>query len=341
MTKNQTVVEKNDIGFILNTGLCVWKNCFRSIFKPKFQEGIPKYNDVYGMLNLFDMIDVKRISVERIPCVVYNKESTTSCQNNIELVLNNSFAENKLVETLRGKTFKHEYCQKARDRIINLYGNMFKKQIHINEFFKNSFMITVDKSKIELTHKVFRHHFGDFFPNVVNGFQGGGRTNVQNCLKSHYSIIYKAKYNKLPFVVVFEDDAYPITNCKDFLEKYLCRIPKDAGFVLLGWSNYSKKSIQKFDKPFNPMSTVFSGSHSYILFQNSYDKYLKTIDKNTNTTADCHIFNAMEHPYAVNYPIFIQYNRMKSMNKHIGYILYGDNEAPPPRFEKIEAIIGK
>lgn len=77
-------------------------------------------------------------------------------------------------------------------------------------------------------------------PNKVTGSHDKKLTGPQNCTKSHLNIIEYAKKNNLPFVAVFEDDAYPRINAEKYLNEYLYRIPKQAGMVILGWSNHTK-----------------------------------------------------------------------------------------------------
>ena len=62
---------------------------------------------------------------------------------------------------------------------------------------------------------------------------------VLNCAISHLEIVKLAKFNYLPFVVIFEDDAYPLIKLNTELKKYLSVIPADAGIVLFGWSGFS------------------------------------------------------------------------------------------------------
>lgn len=110
------------------------------------------------------------------------------------------------------------------------------------------------------------------FPNIVDGSRNPQIPSWKNCLMSHLSIVKYAKRHNLPFVVIFEDDAYPKLNCRKELEKYLSYIPSDANLLLLGWSRHCGK--QSFNNAYNEITSIVSGAHSYILFKDSYDKYI-------------------------------------------------------------------
>lgn len=109
--------------------------------------------------------------------------------------------------------------------------------------------------------------------------------------------------------------------------------------IILGWSNHSKFKEQKFILPYNKLTTILSGSHAYILFNSGYDKYLKYANqKNRLITADGYIYNNVGTTVVIDKPLFIQYSGSSSMNKHIGYIFYGDHKEPPSGFLKIEEL---
>jgi hypothetical protein len=108
----------------------------------------------------------------------------------------------------------------------------------------------------------------------------------------------------MPYVVIFEDDAYPCINCKDKLKEVFENISNDIGFILLGWSNHVG-SYQKFDDNFNKIESLISGSHSYIIFEKCYDEYLTYIKNNPSTTADCNTFNALKNAFILKTPLFI------------------------------------
>jgi hypothetical protein len=90
---------------------------------------------------------------------------------------------------------------------------------------------------------------------------------------------------------------------------------------------------------FNPIThSKISGAHSYMIFNNAFDKYINLMD-NTELVADNDIFKLIGHSYIINKPLFIQFNKCKSMHDHVGYILYGDHSDPPQNFNKMESYL--
>lgn len=133
-------------------------------------------------------------------------------------------------------------------------------------------------------------------------------------------MILKAKELNWPYVGVFEDDAYPVTNVLQELEYYLSDIPDDCACLLLGDTKTMKSRIFS-DKFLNRISSC--GAQSYILFQEYYDKYLQFFSYG-NDADYCFIREKddiipKDRFYLTRKILFIQYNTMKSANGHIGY----------------------
>jgi GR25 family glycosyltransferase involved in LPS biosynthesis len=167
------------------------------------------------------------------------------------------------------------------------------------------------------------------------------KNNAENCKQSHIAIIKYAKANNWPFVCIFEDDTYPCENCLELLINYLKIIPKNADLILLGWSSHRKNEKQIFDLAYNKITTwSISGTHSYIIFQSGYDDILNYFKNNPNAKADNKTFISVRNSYVIDKPLFIQYNSSKSVvNKHSGYIYYGDHTLPPIGFLPIEKLL--
>lgn len=206
----------------------------------------------------------------------------------------------------------------------------------MDEFFKNSFAISIDKDRYNLLVKIFDNTFGiGNHPKLFTGCTNKELSGPQKCKLSHVTIVKKAKQMNLPFVVLFEDDAYPCIDAKRKLEGILYGIPANTNLLLLGWSNYNKGKSQNFSNNINLLTTIFSGSHSYILFKNGYDKFLNYQLSNPKSTADCYIYNNVGTSFVLKTPLFIQYCSKKSMNNHVGYIIEGNRPYPPNGFQCI------
>lgn len=219
------------------------KNCFKSKFDVRFVEDRAKNNDMLWFLRLYERVDIKKISSEKYPIFVYNRFSLTSCQNNISMLLNRDCirAERQLVNDMVEEKLIKPYTKAFRDRCVNARLKWYKDEISLNDFFKNSFMITIDDERYNKTIKIFQKYFDGLFPKKFVGSHDKKLTGPQNCTRSHVRIIEYAKQNNLPFVVVFEDDAYPRKDAKEKLSGYLYRLPYYANMILLGWSSHQKK----------------------------------------------------------------------------------------------------
>ena len=211
--------------------------------------------------------------------------------------------------------------------------------IDYEQIMKNSFAISIDKSKYDLLTKIFNASNFKFIPKMFNGCVNKKIKPFQRCTQSHVDLITQAKQKDLPFVLVFEDDAYPCIECVTKFKNYIKNIPSDAKMIILGWSN-SQKNSQRFDQKFNKVTThTLCGSHAYILFNNGYDDYLNYFKNHKEGKADNHIYQVMK-AYVIDKPLFIQYSKTKSMiNGHSGYIFYGDHKNPPNGFISISKML--
>lgn len=216
---------------------------------------------------------------------------------------------------------------------------METRNISLNDFFTNSFVITIDEERYNLFLEFFKNSFNsEVLPKKFVGFQDKSLSGPMNCTKSHFVIINYAKQKKLPFVVIFEDDAYPCIDCEKKLNDIISNIPQNINFLLFGWSEFSFNNKQNFDNTFNKIETIFAGSHAYIIFADGYDDYLNFIKSEPDSTADGLVFKKIKNSYTIKYPLFIQVNYNESMNSHIGYIYNGDNDTPPKGFDYFKTI---
>ena len=73
--------------------------------------------------------------------------------------------------------------------------------------FKYSCVVCVDDYKFELFKKTFTH-YGLPIPMRV-GELVAGQTPIQNCSHNHINCVRYAKEHDWPYVIIFEDDAFP------------------------------------------------------------------------------------------------------------------------------------
>lgn len=101
--------------------------------------------------------------------------------------------------------------------------------------------------------------------------------------ESHIGVIKWAKENKLPYVVIYEDDAYP---CNNPLEKFeeLKRhiVDNNIDFTILsiGKNGYTGRHNDISDK-FIEVCDMFHGSHAYIVTEDAYDEMIELFNSQT------------------------------------------------------------
>ena len=97
---------------------------------------------------------------------------------------------------------------------------------------------------------------------------------------SHVGIVQLAKFTNMPFVTIFEDDATPVENCVDKINKQCENIPDDTDVLRLGYiythtpraHNYIGNAKVIDD---NLIQGWFAGSHAYIVFSKYYDRFIE------------------------------------------------------------------
>lgn len=206
--------------------------------------------------------------------------------------------------------------------------------IFIDQLLSNSFVLSIDNARIELLKKIFDYHKLRS-PRVFNGYANSDLkplfsgnindkqqllANAYNCSLGHTAIIKMAKCLDLPYVLVFEDDAYP---CKDIcqqLEINLKNLPDDIECLILGWS-WLARNEKKISNTLTQLHCDEHGSHAYVIFKKGYDKYLSLYSSNPKIPSDLILtkFTDYKHTYRTNKCLFIQYNIQKSNWGCIGY----------------------
>jgi hypothetical protein len=139
---------------------------------------------------------------------------------------------------------------------INTYiPNMLKKSsltssktlINISDVLKNSYCISIDKHKYLLFNTIFKKCGFKTIPKLMHGIINKDNTPAMNCKNSHLNVVKYAKKCNLPYVLIFEDDAYPCNNIIIEFQKYLNNIPNDTNLILFGWSSHSL-NIKQYGK---------------------------------------------------------------------------------------------
>lgn len=336
-------LKKQNIVDMLMIGSSPSRNCVRSDVHFYYKENRSINNDVIGNIRLFDQINMNDIYIVDFPCITYNESSILSVQHNkqIKNSLIRKIDELKFLDDIKNENVQQNHSKQYISRILTKfkrkYQNMYK-QITLSDLNKYSTVISIDVNQFNFFKNIFSKF--SITPTLFHGIITHNNK-AENCKQSHISIITHAKNNNWPFVLIFEDDAYPCENCLELLLNYLKIIPKDADLLLLGWSYHNKSSKQLFELAYNKVITpTISGTHAYIVFQSGYNAILNYFKNNPHATADNKTFMSVKNSYILDKPLFIQFNKTKSVvNGHCGYIYYGDHELPPTGFLPIEKLI--
>ena len=169
--------------------------------------------------------------------------------------------------------------------------------ISIQDFIKNSYVISVNDDILSRFHTIFRAAGFVDVPATVQGFRfnsqqfrsdslmksvyGGCQRNPKygalGCGVSHAALIKHADLLGLDFVAIFEDDAYPCDGIREKLAEYLTGIPDDCDILKLGWSNVYQNN-DKFCQKFNAQPKSW-GTFAYVVFKKYYKRYFENFEK--------------------------------------------------------------
>ena len=79
-------------------------------------------------------------------------------------------------------------------------------KISINDFLRNSYVITIDDERYNIFKLLFSKCFySDIVPKRFNGFVQSDLKSTYKCMLSHVAIVRMVKSMNLPFVVIFEE----------------------------------------------------------------------------------------------------------------------------------------
>lgn len=336
------VTLNTDVDSILREGPGPMKTCVRSDKNVKFMPRRARNNDTVWFMRLMDSIDDSRIACVKTPCTVYNRSSVTSCQNNMEVRIKPQCveADRLVVKDLLAEEFKKPAVIARRDRNVQKFSNFYKDPISFDDAIRHSYAITIDKDRFSRFNDLLRAVGARSQANILFGSCDPKYDNAINCKLSHMTAVRKAKENGWPYVLIFEDDAYPCTDVVSEMGTYLGAVPKDAKLVLFGWCSVWGNA-QPFTAPYTRIATPnISGSQSYMVFSEGYDDFLSFHKSHPKKHADNTVFYSVRPSYVVNKPFFIQYCDKMSMNNHIGYIFNGHHSSPPEGYSKIEDLLG-
>lgn len=108
--------------------------------------------------------------------------------------------------------------------------------IDLDSLLKNSFVISISQDKFRTFSTIFRKR-GLPGVRLFRGFDDADMTGKKKCGISHAAIVKMAQSLDLPYVCVFEDDAYPRIDAAEMLADELRRVDDGTDVLILGWCN--------------------------------------------------------------------------------------------------------
>lgn len=260
----------------------------------------------------------------------YNKEDTL-----LKLI-------NQL-KTLSSERIKKHYTALEQDIFVNTISNIKlnscliqmvkmhvwqsneykqKQPLSIADIFKYSFAIVDTDEQFNILKKVFEINklpipkqyqnirFSSLSWNIATTkqkhIQADKLNKIYGCSATHISLVKMAKYLDLPYILIFEDDAYPCYNIIPKLEYILANIPIDCKLLILGHTKIMNDYQYSAKTPLLLKPNKVYGSHAYLLFKDGYDDYLNA-SRNKTSIADI-VFSYIDNRYMTQHPLFAQCN---------------------------------
>ena len=193
--------------------------------------------------------------------------------------------------------------------------------ITLKDLLKRSFVVTIDDRKYEWFKKVFKFHGISPMPKRFQGTTLWYNSGKYNCYLSHRNAILTAKKRKWPYVLIFEDDAYPVNHVANLMDRYLMELPDKCQVLSLGtiflWD------VREEDGDFWRSYKSY-GSHAYVVFESAYDRYIEMLDlghegdsafySRDDTILSKDVF------FMPKKNLFIQYGETDGVNNNSGYV---------------------
>lgn len=170
---------------------------------------------------------------------------------------------------------------------------------------QHSYVLTINEDRYNYQQKVF-DHYGIPKPIKYKGLNKEPNGSL-GCLIGHMSLVMMARCLDWPHIVIFEDDAYPRKDIVEKLDFYLSNIPANCGILCLGENGY-RGVLEKTDNYFIIKERPY-GSHAYIVFKESYDEYINSLERQRIVDLSLKGNNFYRFkPYWTNELLFVQKN---------------------------------
>lgn len=175
----------------------------------------------------------------------------------------------------------------------------------------HTYCISINKKRYEYLCKNF-NSVGLKSPTLFRGVRWNRGSNT-GCVLAHMSLIRMCKYLKLPYCIIYEDDAYPRPDVLSVWEKVKNTIPSNCGLLKLGSSSYRGDIIKVNEYLYQMQNGAAFGSHAYIILNCMYDIVVDFMCQKNIPEAFLNLDNFKDFqykPYCLNFDslMFIQKN---------------------------------
>jgi hypothetical protein len=149
-------------------------------------------------------------------------------------------------------------------------------KLTIEDIFKHSYCLTIDDDSYRYFCDVFKY-FNLPVPKKHRGIVNE-RRGPMCCYIGHLSLVMMARTLDLPYITIFEDDAYPCIDIINQLNFYLDDIPEDCGILVYGRNNNGSGWITK-DGKYCIFKEKPAGAQAYTVFKSGYDDFITSLEK--------------------------------------------------------------
>ena len=142
---------------------------------------------------------------------------------------------------------------------------------------KNAYCMSINEKRFEYLSNNFIFT-GMTPPKLYKCVRWKNGSNV-GCLIGHISLIMIARTLNLPWITIYEDDAFPRPDVLWWFEKIKSYVPNDCGLLKIGSSSIRRGHRAVNDYIFETQGDGVSfGSHAYIIRRECYDSFLEYLE---------------------------------------------------------------
>lgn len=183
------------------------------------------------------------------------------------------------------------------------------------DLVRNAFVITTHSGEAKFLVDIFNYFMGVAPRNIMVYPVRSGMSGIANLILNWRALIMKAIEEKLPWITIFESDAYPRCDALTAMDDISALVPQDADVVYWG-STILRRPYGNFNNVFLSAKDI-CGAHSLTIFSKAYERLLRILqDLSVPVDLACSRLKA----FACKTNIFVQYNAIQSrISKLKGY----------------------